>query len=124
MALNIPQGYQQVMPYLILKDPQRFIDFTARVFGAKGKTRQMKGDKIGHAEILIGENCIMFGGSTEDWSVMTAGLFIYVEDADATYQKAMEAGAETVMELSDQGYGRTCGVKDPEGNTWWITSVK
>jgi len=66
----------------------------------------------------------MFGGSTEDWSVMTAGLFIYVEDADATYQKAMEAGAATVMALSDQAYGRTCGVKDPEGNTWWITSVK
>jgi uncharacterized glyoxalase superfamily protein PhnB len=124
MALSIPQGYQQVMPYLILKDPERFIDFTTKVFGATEKMRQMKGDEIGHAEILIGENCIMFGKSNQEWGLMPAGLFIYVEDADATYQKALDAGAETVMELSDQSYGRTYGVKDPEGNTWWITSVK
>ena len=84
----------------------------------------MKGDKIGHAEILIEENCIMLGGSTDEWSVMTAGLFIYVADADATYRKALDAGATTVMELSDQSYGRTCGIKDLEGNTWWVTSIK
>jgi len=53
-------------------------------------------------------------------------LFIYVHDADLTYKKALAAGAATVPgnEPSDKDYGRTCGVTDPFGNTWWITSVK
>ena len=46
------------------------------------------------------------------------------ENADESYKKAIDEGATTVMELSDQDYGRTCGVSDPFGNTWWITSVK
>ena len=55
---------------------------------------------------------------------MPAGLFIYVEDADETYKKAIEEGATVVTTLSDQAYGRSGGVKDPFGNTWWITAAK
>ncbi len=56
---------------------------------------------------------------------MNAGMFIYVDDADTAYQKALTAGATTVegQEPSDKEYGRACGIKDPFGNTWWITSA-
>lgn len=65
----------------------------------------------------------MCAESVEDWLPQTAGLFTYVENADESFRKAKEAGAETIMEPVDREYGRSCGVKDPCDNTWWITSV-
>jgi uncharacterized glyoxalase superfamily protein PhnB len=82
------------------------------------------GKTIMHSEIQIGGSTIMFADTTEQIKEQVAGLFIYVENADETYKKAIDAGATTVMELSNQDYGRTCGVNDPFGNTWWITTVK
>jgi len=121
--INIPEGCNQVMPYLILHDPEKFFSFTAEVFDAKEKTRHMHEGRLVDGEVLIGESCIMFGGSGEAWQPMPGGLFVYVADADESFQKAQDAGATVVMGLSDQEYGRTCGVKDPCGNTWWITAL-
>jgi uncharacterized glyoxalase superfamily protein PhnB len=113
------------MPYLILKDPAAFIAFTETVFGATVKMKHVdENGEIRHSEIEIGGQVIMFGKSRDEWGEQTTGSFIYVENADESYRIAIGAGAESVMELSDQEYGRTCGVKDPCGNTWWITSVK
>lgn len=125
--MKTPKGYQTVMPYLIVTGAANFIDFTKKVFKAveNEKMRSMRDEKtIQHSEIMIGDSTIMFADSTEKYKSHTAGLFIYVENADETYQKAIDEGATTIMELSDQNYGRTCGVKDPFGNVWWITSVK
>ena len=58
-----------------------------------------------------------------EWKPATANMFVYVDNADARYKKAIDAGSETVMEPADQDYGRSCGVTDPFGNVWWITSV-
>jgi uncharacterized glyoxalase superfamily protein PhnB len=77
-----------------------------------------------HSEINISGSTIMFCDAPDQWRTATANLFVYVDDADKAYQRAIENGATTVMELSDQDYGRTCGVTDPCGNTWWITSIK
>ena len=122
-----PAYYNTVMPYLILDDPRGFMEFAKKVYGADEKLvvtdEKDPGQEIIHAEITIGDSTIMIGGSSSEWKQQTAGLYINVEDADSMYQKALDAGADTVMELSDQEYGRTCGVKDPFGNTWWITSV-
>jgi PhnB protein len=121
-TLSIPEGYQQVMPYLILQNAAQFLSFMEKVFGATEKYKALKDDgSIGHAELQIGESTIMFADSNEQWRTENAGLFIYVADADETYNKAIEAGATSVMPMSDQPYGRTGGVKDPFGNTWWIT---
>ncbi len=76
-----------------------------------------------HAEVRINNSTIMFCDATDDYKIQTANLFVYVPDADEAYQKAVQAGAETIMPLSDQDYGRTCGVTDPTGNVWWITSI-
>lgn len=122
--INIPEGYNRVMPYLIINNAEKFLDFTQAVFGAKEKMKVMRYETtIMHAEITIGESCIMFAGANEQFGVQNAGLYINVANADTTYQIALEHGATSIMEPADQEYGRSCGVKDPSGNTWWITST-
>lgn len=124
-SLNIPDGYQAIMPYLILNNAETFLQFAKEVFNAEEKMKVMRdGQYIMHGEIIMHGSTIMFAASTPEYAPQNAGLFIYVPDADECYHKALEAGASSVMPLSDQPYGRTCGVKDPTGNTWWITSVQ
>jgi PhnB protein len=123
--MKLPEGYQAIMPYLLLEDTNGFLDFTVKVFNATVKeNRAGQGGKIVHGEVLIGGSCIMFGPAGGHFKPQPAGMFVYVENADHTYQVALDAGATSVMGLSDQSYGRTCGVLDPYGNTWWITSVQ
>ena len=123
--MKIPAGYQAVMPYLILKNAEGFIDFTQKVFDAKllNKHLREEGHTIMHAEVNINGSVIMFAESTEQYQVQTANLFVYVENADENYATALENGATSINEPADQPYGRSAGVKDPNGNTWWITSV-
>ncbi|OCB75952.1 glyoxalase [Flavobacterium piscis] len=124
--MNLPSGHQTIMPYLILKGASRFIDFCKKVFDAKDSNQQVLRDDgtVMHAEIIVNGSTIMVTDETKDWSQQNANLFVYVPDADETYQKALDNGATSLMGLSDQDYGRTCGVTDPFGNIWWITSVK
>jgi PhnB protein len=123
--MKLPKGHQVVMPYLMLNGALRFIDFVKAVFNAELMTHRLREDgaTVMHAEVTIGGSTIMFSEATEQWPGQTANLFVYVNNADETYKKAIASGAVTTMELSDQDYGRTCGVTDPFGNVWWITSV-
>ena len=127
MATNIPKQYNRLMPYLIIKDTAEFKRFMEAVFGAQEQllVPSENGD-IMHGELRIdGDTVIMFAEAGDQFPVMNAGLYIHVEDTDVTYGKALQAGAKTVpgQEPSDKEYGRACGVTDPFGNTWWITSV-
>jgi PhnB protein len=122
---EIPAVVQTVIPYLILKDASKFIAFTEKVFNATQAYKVMRDENIiMHAEIIIGESKIMFADVTDKYKTQCAGLFVYVKNADETYKIAIEAGATILSELSDQPYGRSGGVTDPFGNTWWITSIK
>ncbi|MDB5152694.1 MAG: hypothetical protein JWR54_1445 [Mucilaginibacter sp.] len=122
--LIIPEGYQRIMPYLIIEDASAFFDFTKNVFGAEEKIKIMRTETIiMHAEISIGGSVIMFADATEQFGKQTAGLFIYVDDCDNVYKKALDNGAISIMEPADQEYGRSSGVMDQFGNTWWITSI-
>jgi PhnB protein len=122
--LNIPEGYQQIMPYLIVKNAAAFIVFTQKVFDATEKFKTMRNETaIMHAEISIGESVIMVADATEVYHERPAGLFVYVDDCDVLYKKAIDNGATTVAEPADQGYGRSAGVLDAFGNTWWLTAV-
>ncbi len=123
--MKIPAAHQTVMPYLMLEGAAKFIDFTKAVFNAEVLQHKLHEDEksVMHAEIIIGGCTLMFTEAREQWKPQTANLFVYVDNADESYQKALDAGATSVMELSNQDYGRTCGVLDPFGNTWWITSV-
>lgn len=121
--MKIPEGYQQVMPYLIVEGAAKFLDFMKKVFGAEEKMKVMRDENtIQHAEIRIGQSVIMFADATRQFKPRPAGLFVYVEDADQTYNQAISAGATSIMPMSDQEYGRSGGVADPFGNVWWPTT--
>jgi PhnB protein len=121
--MKIPEGYQQVMPYLIVKDAAGFMRFMQNVFDAKEIMKMMRDEKgIAHAEMSIGDSVIMLADATDQHSSNPAGMFIYLEDADSVYKKAIVEGAIAIMPMSDQEYGRTGGFKDPFGNIWWPTT--
>jgi len=123
--LKIPENYQAVMLYLILKDAQKFIDFTTRVFEASLTHKAMRDPHhIQHGEVMIGGTTIMFADATETYAERPAGMFVYVLDVDKTFKQALEEGGTVVSSVSDQPYGRSGGISDPCGNTWWITSPK
>src|SRR5476649_2671936 len=95
-TLNIPEGYNQVMPYLIVENAAAFIEFTQKVFGAEEKFKAMRDEHtIMHAEISIGGSVIMIADATEIYKPQPAGLFVYVDDCDAVYAKAIANGATT-----------------------------
>ncbi|MEZ4802201.1 MAG: VOC family protein [Gelidibacter sp.] len=124
--MKIPSEHQAVMPYLILKKASKFIDFSQNVFGATiiHKTFRNEAQAIlAHCELQIDGSTIMFADATQNFEPQTANLFVYVDDADKRFQLAIDNGASILMELSNQEYGRTCGVTDPFGNVWWITSL-
>ena len=122
---KIPGNYQTVMPYLIVNGAAKFITFMQKVFDAEESHRSMRdANRIMHAELLIGGSTIMLADSTETHGERPAGMFIYVDDADETFKKALDAGATVITEVADQPYGRSGGVQDAFGNVWWITSAK
>lgn len=122
-TINIPENYQAIMPYLIVKNAAAFIQFTQTVFGAAEQFKTMRDEQtIMHAEVNINGSTIMFADATDTYTQQNAGMFVYVENCDDTYQKALDNGAESIMPPADQSYGRSAGVKDTFGNTWWITN--
>ncbi|MEO5944544.1 MAG: VOC family protein [Ferruginibacter sp.] len=122
--MKIPSTHQAVMPYLILNDAPAFIEFTKQVFTIQSLfTKYREDDKtIMHGEIRINGCTIMFADSTENYPAANANLFIYVENADDTFAKALKNGATIINDLADMEYGRSGGIKDPFGNIWWITA--
>jgi PhnB protein len=123
----IPEGYHVVTPYLVVQGAEKLIDFMKQAFDAKETERMLMPDgSIGHAEVRISDSVIMLGDARgETWKAMPSSIFLYVEDCDTVYIRALEAGATTLMEPKDQFYGdRSGGVKDPVGNHWFIATHK
>lgn len=117
--MNIPETHQTVMPYLMLYNAKAFIDFVENVFEAKLLFNLIADhQKFSHAEIKIGNSTIMFSEATTQWPAQTANLFVYVENADKTYIRAIKLGSSILTEIEDKDYGRTCGVADSFGNVW------
>lgn len=123
--MKIPTGHQTVMPYIIVKEASKFMDFLKNVFDAEETAKYMGNEsEIMHAEVKINGSTVMLAGSTEQWQPQNAGMFIYVEDVDKTYKKALDQGASSLMEIENKEYGRSGGIRDPFGNAWWITTIK
>ena len=119
-----PDGYQTVTPYLVVEGAAAVIDFLRRAFDAQETMRlAAPGGRIGHAELRIGDSVVMLGDAHDGHPPMAAMLYVYVDDADATWQRAVAAGATSVQAPADQFYGdRSGAVKDPCGNLWWIAT--
>ncbi len=124
-------GYHSVTAYLTVDDAAAAIDFYKAAFGAEEVMRMPMGDKIGHADIVIGDSHIMLSDEFPDMDKLgpkarggaTSSLMIYVENADAAFDQAVAAGATTIRPVEDQFYGDRSGwVKDPFGHEWTLST--
>lgn len=122
---TVPLGFHTVTPFLSVKDVKPLLEFARRAFGAEEIYRMnMPDGTIMHAEIKIGDSMVMVGDSMEDTPTRSS-IYLYVEDADEVFRKAVEAGGKVVQEPKDQFYGdRNAGVRDPSGNIWWMATHK
>ncbi|MEH2626189.1 PhnB protein [Bradyrhizobium sp. AZCC 1719] len=119
----VPKGFHTVTPYLVVDGAEKVIRFMKEAFGAEPVFEPMTrpDGKVMHAEYKIGDSIVMISDSSERAQATSTMLYLYVPNVDAVYQKALKAGATSLMEPSDQFYGdRSGGVKDPAGNSWHI----
>jgi uncharacterized glyoxalase superfamily protein PhnB len=124
---SIPDGYHTVTPFLLVQGADKLIEFVKKAFDAKEtECYTMSDGSVGHAEIKIGDSVIMLSEAMgEEYKPTTAGIHLYTEDCDATYQRALEAGAVSTKQPTDEFYGdRSAGVKDQFGNHWWLATHK
>jgi PhnB protein len=119
-----PDGYGTVTPYLLVNDVASLIDFLVKAFDAKENDRSEGQDgAILHADLTIGDSHIMMGQASDEWKSTSTMLYLYVEDCDAVYKKAVDAGAKSFREPKTEFYGdRSAGVLDAFGNQWWMAT--
>ena len=114
--------YRTVTPYLLVSDADAELAFLKAAFGASEVSCQRNRDNtVMHAEITIGDSLVMLGQAGGPWKPQPAALYLWVDDVDATYARALQAGATSESEPEDKPYGhRNAGVIDRSGVTWWI----
>lgn len=118
----IPDGFTTLTPYLIVGNADAELAFLEKAFGAQPThLARMPDGTIMHVSMKLGTSMLMMGQAGGPWKPMPSCVYMYVPDVDATYQRALDAGAKSVQEPKDQFYGdRTSGVEDANGNMWWI----
>jgi uncharacterized glyoxalase superfamily protein PhnB len=123
-SARAPEGYSTVSPYLIVDGAEGTIAFLKAVLGAVEIRRfPDPGGRIIHAEVRVGDSVIMIADGAEGWPPVAAHVHVYVPDVDATYRRALDAGATSVQEpVRKDDEDRRGGVKDPGGTTWWIAT--
>ena len=133
MTKAIPEGYHSVNPILVFKDTRKAIEFYKRAFGAVERFAMPGPDGKGimHAEILIGNSIIMMGEenpqqpckSAETTGGSPVGFYLYLENVDEAFRRALEAGAEARMPVQDMFWGDRAGnVQDPFGYSWFLAT--
>jgi PhnB protein len=123
---SVPEGYGTVTPWLISRDSAELIRFLEAGLGAEeiaGSRMQNPDGSIAHVEVKLGSSIVMLFDSYDGWP-RTPGFFrLFLENADATYQQALRAGATSVTEVTELFWGDRIGrVRDPLGNIWWLQS--
>ena len=128
----IPEGYTTLTPYLTFEDAAEAIDYYKDVFGAKERMRmEAPGGRIGHAEVEIGDSILMLSDAFPQSTMRPpselggtgAGVFMYVEDVDAVFKRAVDKGAKVTMEVDDQFWGDRFGsFTDPFGHSWSVAT--
>ena len=120
-----PEGYTSVAPYLIVDGADQTIDFLVKAFGAVELRRFPSPDGgVMHAEVRIDDTVVMLGDGGPGFPPRPTDVHVYVPDVDATYQRALDAGATSVRPPEQKGDDdKRGGVKDPGGTTWWIGTM-
>ncbi len=115
----VPEGMHSVTPRLFGSDAPKLVEFLKHAFGATGTYRD-----DGPTDVHIGDSVVMVSG-TEFRELTASFLYLYLEDTDAAYRRALEAGATSLEEPADMFYGdRRAMVRDPFGNIWQIATHK
>lgn len=120
----VREGFHTITPYLLAREADELIDFVKRAFGAEELYRGTGSAGGIHAEVKVGDSMVMIGGGDVlQGPSMPTGIHLYVNDTDAVYQRAVQAGATSLYIPIDQPYGdREAGVKDLSGNHWYIAT--
>jgi uncharacterized glyoxalase superfamily protein PhnB len=120
----------EIIPYLIYRDVPAAIGFLSRAFGFTEDLRESTPSGGIHAQMRLDGCRIMMGQGGEAWKMLppadptvTAGIFVYIPDVDAHYERARTAGAEIVHPPKDVEYGRTYTARDPDGHPWFFTTA-
>lgn len=131
-AKPIPEGHDAAVPYLVIKDAARAIDFYKRVFGAAEVVRLAEpGGRIGHAELRVGRAAFMLADEHPELGIhgpdasggSPVTIHLYVDDVDAAVQRAEAAGAAVLKPPKDEFYGdRAAKLKDPFGHIWMLAT--
>ena len=122
MPTHKPADHPAVSPFLLVADARAMLAFLAATFGARELLRKTREDgSIMHAEVRIDDSVLMIGERPERAAALCGSTHVYVPDVDACYAAGQAAGAASVSPPTDQPYGdRTAGLRDHEGNLWWI----
>ncbi|MEO1198074.1 MAG: VOC family protein [Pseudomonadota bacterium] len=118
-------GCSTVSAMIFVDEVEQVMAFAQQVFGAEPVTPPLRHQdgSLWHTALKIGDSTVMLGKRPEGMPVTTAFLHIYVPDVDATFDKAVAAGAKSMMPVGDQFYGeRAGGVMDAQGNVWWVST--
>jgi PhnB protein len=127
----IPAGYRSITPYLIVRGAAEAIDFYRRAFGGEEILRLPMGDRIGHAEVRIGDSVVMLADEFPEMGALgpqsrggaTSSLLIYTDDVDAMFAQAVAAGGTAERQPENQFYGDRMGtLLDPFGQRWSIAT--
>ena len=121
--MRIPKGFAGVAPYLFVAGAGDYIRFLQNAFGAAELGRSLMPDgRIANAQVQLSGATLMISEASDAFAPSRAALYLYVDDADAATDRAVQAGAELIMSPSDMPYGdRQSGVRDPAGTIWWIS---
>lgn len=120
----IPEGYHTITPFIVASGANSLLDFLKHSFGARELSiMRLPDGSIAHADIMIGDSHLMLSEATERYPAMPGMIYLYAEDCDDWYHKAIAAGGISLREPTNEFYGdRSCGVKDASGNQWWIAT--
>ena len=122
----IPEGFHTINPYVIVPGAARFIDFLKNALGAEEQTRMDgPGGTIGHATVKIGDSLLMLSDASPQFPATSVYFYLYVDDADTAFKRAVAAGATPTLEPTDQFYGDRRGdFTDNFGNRWYVATQR
>lgn len=121
--MHVPEYFAVVTPYIFVDGAEEYVTFLEAAFGAIEIGRSVAPNgRIANCQLRFDTATIMVSEASKQFPASSGAFYIYVEDADASMDRALNAGAEKIMATEDMPYGdRQGGVRDPAGNIWWVS---